>query len=92
MDDASVTPGIRRRAASTVESGKVEQAAKAAAQRNAQEEAGMRKTEAKGRSHAKGTKSVEEGDALTPGRKPGEDASGDKTLGKPKPGKLQPAA
>lgn len=71
-----------------VESGKVEQAAKDAAPRNAQEEAEMRKAEAEGRSHAKGTKNADKSDDLTPGRKPGKDATGDKTLGKPKPDKL----
>lgn len=70
------------------ESGKVEKAAKNAAPRNAQEEAEMRKAEAEGRSHAKGMKNVNKSDDLTPGRKPGKDATGDKTLGKPKPDKL----
>ncbi|MHB1215948.1 MAG: hypothetical protein ACYCY9_13285 [Thiobacillus sp.] len=71
-----------------VESGKVEQAAKAAAPRNAQEEEEMRKAEAEGRSHAKGTKKEVPGETLTPGRKPGGDASDHEILGKPKPDKL----
>ena len=47
-----------------VESGKVEQAAKDSAPRNAQEEAEMRKAEAAGREHAKGGQ---------PGAKPDQD-------------------
>ncbi len=71
-----------------VESGKVDEAAKAAAPRNAEEEAEMRKAEAEGRSHAKDTEKAGEGDAPSPGRQPGDSDPEDKTLGKPKPDKL----
>lgn len=49
------------------QSGKVEQAAKEAAPRNAQEQDDMRKAEAEGRSHAKGQGKVEQ-EKGSPGR------------------------
>ena len=59
------------------ESGKVEQAAKAAAPRNAQEKEEMRQAEAEGRSHAKGDPKSGRDDGSSPGRpKPAKEAPG----------------
>jgi len=71
------------------ESGKVEQAAKAAAPRNAQEKEEMRKAEAEGRSHAKG-KPDGSRDGGSPSRpKPAKQAPGKHPQGRnPAPEKL----
>lgn len=70
------------------ESGKVEQAAKAAAPRNAQEQEEMRRAEREGRSHAKGDPEGERG--AEPSRpKPAKEAPGKHPQGhNPKPEKL----
>lgn len=71
-------------------SGKVGQAAKAAAPRNAQEKDEMREAEAEGRSHAKG-QPPDRQDAGSPGRpKPAKDAPGKHPQGRnPAPEKLR---
>ncbi|NDP47022.1 MAG: hypothetical protein GZ085_01270 [Sulfuriferula multivorans] len=81
-------------------SGKVEQAAKQAAPRNAQEKSELWEAEQEGRSHAKGEQRAEgksktkkvDNDMSSPGRKPEKKAPGKSgTLGKPVSEKL-PAA
>jgi len=68
------------------ESGKVEQAAKDAAPRNAAEKNEMKKAEAEGRSHAKGTSGAK---AAGPGQpKPAKHAPGMDPLDTPVPEKL----
>lgn len=71
------------------ESGKVEQAAKAAAPRNAQEKEDMLKAEAEGRSHAKGAPHGSQ-DSGSPSRpKPAKEAPGKRPQGRnPTPEKL----
>lgn len=71
------------------ESGKVEQAAKAAAPRNAREKEEMQKAEAEGRSHAKGTLHGNR-DGESPSRpKPAKEAPGKHPQGRnPTPEKL----
>ncbi len=72
------------------ESGKVEQAAREAAPRNAQEEADMREAEAEGRAHAKGQALSGKNDGSEPGRpKPEKRAPGKHPQGRnPAPEKL----
>ena len=72
-------------------SGKVEQAARQAAPRNAQEQADLLKAEAEGRSHAKGGPTQSgQGDGSAPGRpKPDKRAPGKQPQGrKPTPEKF----
>jgi hypothetical protein len=72
------------------ESGKVEEAAKAAAPRNAQEKEAMRKAEAEGRSRAKGDPASERDEGSSPGRpKPSKEAPGKHPQGRnPAPKKV----
>ncbi|MDO9385144.1 MAG: hypothetical protein Q7T65_00420 [Thiobacillus sp.] len=72
------------------ESGKVDQAARDAAPRNAQEEDAMRQAEAEGRAHAKGGGNAGQDDKGSPGRpKPDKRAPGKHPQGRtPEPKKL----
>jgi hypothetical protein len=70
-------------------SGKVEQAAREAAPRNAQEKEAMRKAEAEGRSHAKGQGDVEQDKGSPDRTKPAKEAPGKHPQGRnPIPEKL----
>jgi hypothetical protein len=78
------------RARAFVEAGKVDQAAREAAPRNAQEKDAMRQAEAEGRAHAKGPADAGQDDQGSPGRpKPDKQAPGKHPQGRnPVPEKL----
>lgn len=70
------------------QSGKVEQAAREAAPRNAQEKDDMRKAEAEGRAHAKGSANVGQNKGASGRPKPAKEAPGKHPHGNPIPEKL----